>query len=102
MENSSLIEGDNPWCSTKVRGQDRVHVDGGGFYGECSPSCPFAESAFGNSGRTELIGGSSDGGSSDYDYDYEGQVTGTKVTGKELSFLIFHLFVKFYSLSSYF
>ena len=39
VQNGQNLPG-NPWCSTRVRGSNRQHVDGGGYYGDCKPSCP--------------------------------------------------------------
>merc|ERR1712217_21141 len=39
VKNGQKIPG-KPWCSTKVRGSNRVHVSGGGHYGDCNSSCP--------------------------------------------------------------
>ena len=39
IENGQKVPGE-PWCSTKVKGSDKKHVNGGGHYGECDSSCP--------------------------------------------------------------
>ena len=39
IKNGQKVPG-NPWCSTKVRGSDRIHVNGGSHYGDCNSSCP--------------------------------------------------------------
>ena len=45
-EDNQILDGKkvpgDPWCSTKVKGSDRQHVSGGGYYGDCNSSCPNA------------------------------------------------------------
>jgi len=42
VKNGRKIPG-KPWCSTKVSGSQREHVDGGRHFGDCDDSCPSAE-----------------------------------------------------------
>ena len=38
-----IVHGD-AWCSTNTDSNNN-HVEGGGFYGDCGPKCPFRPSA---------------------------------------------------------
>ena len=42
IRNGKKVPGE-PWCSTKVRGSDRKHVEGGGHYGNCGRKCPMPD-----------------------------------------------------------
>ena len=42
VKNGRKIPG-KPWCSTKVSGSQREHVQGGRHFGNCDDSCPSAE-----------------------------------------------------------
>ena len=61
IRNGKKVPG-KPWCSTKVRGSDRKHVEGGGHYGNCDSSCPNAN----KEGPTTLTGTGSGGKTGKY------------------------------------